>query len=427
MSNKPQKQTEAEFLASIEGLDETAKQTVIKAREQFNTAMEEMKADMISKEDVETILTETLKTATAESKEMIEKLHAAAIKQGQEIANLKNRRESGVQAKSFAEQIKEQIEANKDAFESYKSNALQSFKLTLDVAQAQKASANMTTSNINSTPNVVSTSVVPGLIGPMDIEPMVINFCDVARTNSAIIHYVEKKNRDGSTIFISEAAAKNKIDFDIVKNTSNARKVADYIKVSDEMLDDVDFMAAEIESELMYQIRKAAGSGVLSGDGNAPNLKGITQYAAAYSLTTVLTETPNNYDALIAAATQIKINGGIPTHAFLSPVDVANMKINKGTTGHYVIVNGEMTLLPFQVVEVADFTVGKLLMGDMRKSKVRVLQDVTVEYGYDSDDFTKNMKTVRAETRLHHYIADNHAAAFVYDDISDIITAITAA
>lgn len=193
------------------------------------------------------------------------------------------------------------------------------------------------------------------------------------------------------------------------------------------MLDDVDFMAAEIESELMYQIRKAAGSGVLSGDGNAPNLKGITQYAAAYSLTTVLTETPNNYDALIAAATQIKINGGIPTHAFLSPVDVANMKINKGTTGHYVIVNGEMTLLPFQVVEVADFTVGKLLMGDMRKSKVRVLQDVTVEYGYDSDDFTKNMKTVRAETRLHHYIADNHAAAFVYDDISDIITAITAA
>lgn len=68
----------------------------------------------------------------------------------------------------------------------------------------------MTTSNINSTPNVVSTSVVPGLIGPMDIEPMVINFCDVARTNSAIIHYVEKKNRDGSTIFISEAAAKTK-------------------------------------------------------------------------------------------------------------------------------------------------------------------------------------------------------------------------
>ena len=62
---------------------------------------------------------------------------------------------------------------------------------------------------------------------------MVINFCDVAPTNSETIHYIEKKNRDGSTIFIAQAAEKIKIDFDIVKNTSNARKVANYIKVSD--------------------------------------------------------------------------------------------------------------------------------------------------------------------------------------------------
>lgn len=414
-----------EFLKSIEGLDETAKAIATEARAQMKSTIEELKAEMITKEDAEKIAQDLVDKATGETKAVIEKLHAAAIKQGQEITNLRNKREAGIEGKTFAQQIKEQIEENKATYDAYKSGATQTLKLSLDLASAQKASANMTTANINSTANVVSTSTVPGLIGPMDIEPMIVNFCDVARTSSATIHYVEKKNRDGSTIFIAEAAAKNKIDFDIVKNTSLARKVADYIKVSDEMLDDVDFMAAEIESELMYQIRKAVSAGVLSGDGTSPNLKGITQSAQAYALTTVLTDAPNNYDVLIAAATQIKLNGAMPTHAFLSPVDYANMKIKKGTTGHYVMVGGEVAQLPFQVIEVADFTVGKLLMGDMRKSKVRVLQDITVEYGYDSDDFTKNMKTVRCETRLHHYIADNHAAAFVYDDIADIVTAIT--
>lgn len=414
-----------EFLKSIEGLDESAQTVAKAARAQIATGIEEMKAEMITKEDAEKIAQDLVDKATGETKAVIEKLHAAAIKQGQEITNLRNKRESGIEGKTFAQQIKEQIEANKERYDAYKSGATQTLKLSLDLAAAQKASANMTTANINSTGNVVSTSVVPGLIGPMDIEPMVTNFCDVARTNSAIIYYVEKKNRDGSTIFIAEGAAKNKIDFDLVRNTSEARKVADYIKVTDEMLDDVEFMAAEIESELMYQIRKAASAGVLSGNGTAPNLKGITASAQAYALTTVLTDAPTNSDALIAAATQIKINGGMPTHAFLSPVDYANMKIKKGTTGHYVMVGNEVAQLPFQVIEIADFTVGKLLMGDMRKSKVRVLQDITVEYGYDSDDFTKNFKTVRAETRLHHYIADNHAAAFVYDDIADIVTAIT--
>jgi HK97 family phage major capsid protein len=392
------------------------------ALNKVQTVVTEATANMISKETADQQLKELKESLTTKFESTIEDLTSKLVHVGTELSHVKRNVGNGSieVPKTFAEQMKEQIEKSPEQWEAFKTRKSNAFQWVL------KASANMTTSNINSTTNVVSTGIEPGLIGILDDEDFIMRYCDVGRTNNAIISYTEKRNRDGSTVFIAEAAAKNKIDFDIVKTESNARKVADYITVSEEMLTDVDFMAAEIRNELVYQVMKAANAGILSGDGNAPNLSGLTTIAPPYSLTTVLTTTPNNYDCLAAMAAQIRTNNGKATHVFINPIDAANLKISKGTTGYYVVVNGELVSLPYMVIENNQIPVGFLLMGDMRKSKVRILEDIRVESAWNSDDFVKNNVTVRGEMRLHHYVPVNHRPAFVYDAIADILTAITA-
>lgn len=399
----------------VDGLNKS----IAELKAQIETAESKAeKTETVSKE------VEVLKEALEATKKELESTKEVATKQGEKINELSTPKTNYVRANSYEDVLRQAIEENKEAFEAFKTRKTNTFSISL----VEKAAGNMTVAG-NVTPdsvNVVSTGVEAGYVDILPVEPLIESYCNTGTTNNSIIQYIEKVNRDGSTIFIGEGDAKNQIDFDWKKNQSTAKKVADYIKVSDEMLSDISFMAAAIENELRYQIDLNTSAAVLTGDGLGDNLKGITAYAQAYTLTTVKTTTPNTLDAIHAASTQIRVNNGRVTHVFLNPVDYANLKIAKGTTGYYAIVDGMVTMLPFQVVDNNQISVGKILVADMTKSIVRNYKPFTVEYGWENDDFTKNMVTVRGERRLHHYIADNHTPCFVYDDISDIITAVTA-
>jgi hypothetical protein len=64
---------------------------------------------------------------------------------------------------------------------------------------------------------------------------------------------------------------------------------------------------------------------------------------------------------------------------------------------------------------------------DSTKGNLRIKEDVTIDIGYENDDFTKNLVTVLAEARLVQRVKSNHYGAFVYGDFSDAITALTKA
>lgn len=396
-------------------------QALIKAIQKTNEALQKQ-LDELKSDKASTAKAEELKTLISANQKELDALTQTAKDLGDSLKEAKNAlKVSPEQKQSIRDQIKAAIDANPDQFEKFKAGEMPNFKIEL------KAAGTVTTSNITpDSVNVVSTGVVPGYVDILGVSPLVMNYCNTGRTDKATLIYVEKKNRDGSMVFVAEAAAKTQIDFDWEKETSEAKKVAPYIKVSDEMLDDVDFMAAAIENELRYQTVLEASEGVLSGDGTGANLKGITAYAQAYSRTDILTTTPNVYDCIRAMATQVKKNNGMATHVFIDPVDATNMGITKGTTGYYVVIDGMVQLLPYIIIENNQIGVGNLLVADMSKSIVRIYKDFAVQYGWENDDFTKDLVTVRGEMRLHHYIPDNHAPCFCYDTIADVKTATTA-
>ncbi len=362
------------------------------------------------------------KAETFATNETIATLKQSLVEQGEKINELLETKSSNVRVGSTADQLRSFIEANKEEFELFKARKINTLQIEFKAAGTMTIATNVTPDAVN----VASTSVVPGYVDILGINPLFDTLCNTGDTDSSIINYVEKVNRDGAPAFIGEGDAKPGIDFDWKKNTSIAKKIAGTIKLSDEMLSDIAFQAAAIDGELRYLINTKTSSEILLGNGTGDNLKGITAYAQSYTLTTVKTTTPTVFDALQAMATQIITNNGVATHAVLNPIDYTNMGIAKGTNGYYVVINGMVQALPYMVVQHNQMPVGYCLVADMRKAIVRNYKSFTVEYGWENDDFTKNLVTVRGERRLHHYIADNHKPCFVYDDIATVQTEITA-
>lgn len=274
--------------------------------------------------------------------------------------------------------------------------------------------------------------IVPGLVDLARVQPFIEDYANTANTNRSRIVWSEKYNPTGNAAFIAEGGVKPLIDFQWRTFESYAKKVADKIKVSTEALDDVDFLAAEIETELKYQVDLTTDGELLTGLGDgtsgATTLKGLASVAGGYTLTTVKTTTANNFDALRAAIAQIVSLNFNPTHVFINPIDGANMDLVKDANGRPLSMeymsNGKIYRL--QPIETNRIAVGKFLMGDMSKFKVRNYKPFAIYYGWVNDDFEKNLVTVIGERRLHSFVASNHVGAFVYETFANVKTALMA-
>jgi HK97 family phage major capsid protein len=162
------------------------------------------------------------------------------------------------------------------------------------------------------------------------------------------------------------------------------------------------------------------------------HLKGLTAYASAgFSLTSIDIASPTIWDAISAAMRQVELVGFDTADCiFMNPADYENALGAKDSQGRYV---GHPSLSPdgtrFAGVPISTtsfITAGKLLVGNKMTSNIKVLQDVEMAIGYNlTGEFVKRHITIRGGMRLIHFVKDNHVNSWVYDDITDIIAAIT--
>lgn len=264
-------------------------------------------------------------------------------------------------------------------------------------------------------------------------NPFILELVNVGTIMSNVWEWVEQKNVEGGSAMTAEGALKSQTDFDLVVASANVKKVTAYIKVTKEMLDDVELMRSEIDQELTELINLKIDEQLLNGSGATVNLTGIVTNATAYSAGAfaLAIPTPTNYDVLATAINQVRVNLFEPTYIVLHPTDVTRMKLSKGNDGHYILppftsVDGT-TVEGIRVVANVGVAIDKFLVGDFTKSGVRFKEGLTINVGYENDDFTKNLVTILAEARLVQRVKSNHYGAFVYGDVSDAITALTKA
>ena len=239
---------------------------------------------------------------------------------------------------------------------------------------------------------------------------------------SNIISWVSQANKDGSAGQTAEGAAKNQIDFDLVVNNESLKKTTAFIKVSDEMIDDIDFIASEIRNELARELLKAVEVQVFSGSGTGNNLRGINTVATSFAAGTFANsvDNANEVDVLTVAMNQIQIaefDG--PNYIFMHPSDITKLKLIKRGTGdrdyvdRLITAGGSLSLDGVSIIPTTLITVGNYLIGDFSMATVYEKGGVNIEMDREKDDFTKNLVTILAEWRGLVVVQTNKRGAFI--------------
>lgn len=349
--------------------------------------------------------------------EKLRKLEDAMKAQGEALATMKGTNRHG----------KSDVEAQIDAFIKNKDNiAAVKSKQVVSVELNTKAAALMTTANATSAIGLLNTEV-DRTIHSAPTEPNVIfDRLFKGYASSPNIAWVNRVNEDGGAAFVAEGALKPLKDWEYTTETSTAKKVAVSCKVSTEMLDDAPFMRSEIDRLLREDLLKAANEKMLTGTGTGAEIKGITVDAAGYTATELndKVENPNYADAIRAAVLQARLLGFYPDVVFINPADRAMIDLTKDNTGRYISQELLALIRYITIVDTTDISAGKFLLMDTRRWNLRIYENLRLEYGWENDDFRKNLVTVVAEMRLHSYQDSLDAGSIVYDSFATVQAAI---
>lgn len=380
-----------------------------------------MKNETVTKAELLQVMSEV--TALKSQNEKHEEFKAEVTEIALKVLELETK---GTSNKDVPESIGKLLAEKSEELKAMKEKSGASVQIQL------KAAGTMALST-NTTGQIPQAERESGITRVVRRNPFILELVNVGTIMSNVWEWVEQKNPDGGAAMTAEGALKSQADFDLVVASANVKKVTAYIKVTKEMLDDVELMRSEIDQELTELINLKIDDQLLNGTGLTVNLVGINTNATAYTAGAfaLAIPQPNNFDVLRTAINQVRVNLFEPTHIVLHPTNVTQMDLAKASDGHYVLPpfasNDGTVISGIRVVANTGVAIDNFLVGDFTKAGVRFKEGLTINVGYENDDFTKNLVTILAEARLVQRVKSNHYGAFVKGVFSTAITALTKA
>lgn len=254
---------------------------------------------------------------------------------------------------------------------------------------------------------------------------------NVASISTPSVVYAELKDVTGDAAWVPEGGLKPSMTASVETVTVSAGKVALTAKVTTEVLQDIPQLEREIEAEIINKIGLKEEDGIFNGTGSGGQIKGVGDLIPAFSLTGIeVSKSPNMYDAIVAAYTQIVSVSNMaysPNAIRMNPVDYANMQLTKNDNGDYIrpFKIGDELITGLRVIQAPNVKLGSFQMGDFRYLFIRDYVALSMSIGWENDDFTKNLVTILGEKRMLAYIKSQYKTAFVSDTFKNVITAIT--
>ena len=349
---------------------------------------------------------------------------------------VKSNGELGV--KSVEEQLNEQLKSyisteKKDGHEIQ----------TLNLKEAcMKSPGNKLQLNLVMNTKGTAATIASGSLAPhygLEVDPVLFvdprsqtiirQYANVATTSSRSLVYAEYVSKDGDAAWVGEGSLKPLMDATLTEKTVTARKVAIASKFTEETLSDFPNFVNEVKAEMINKLGIKEEKGILDGTGADGEIKGVASDMPAFSLTSLKVESPNEFDALVAAYTQIVSVSEMayrPNLVLMNPVDYAQMQLAKDANGGYLrpFRIGDELIQGLQVVTSTAITAGDFIMGDFGYLNIRDLWALSITVGWENDDFRKNIVTTIAEKRLMCYIKSQYKTAFVKDKFKTVMEAI---
>ncbi len=271
----------------------------------------------------------------------------------------------------------------------------------------------------------------PGILGLPQRRLTMRDLITPGRTSSNAIQYVKETGFTNLAATVSETSGATKpqseIKFDLV--TTAVTTIAHWVLATKQILDDAPQLQSYIDGRLRYGLGYVEDNQLLNGGGTGTDLNGIYTQATAYSAPIVPTAAGNmtKIDIIRLAILQAFLAEYPANGIVMHPSDWADIELTKTDDGAYLFANpqggSEPRLWRLPVVETQAMTVDKFLTGAFQLgAQIFDREDANVEISTeDSDNFRKNLVTIRAEERLA--LAVYRPEAFVKGDFSDALAA----
>ena len=251
------------------------------------------------------------------------------------------------------------------------------------------------------------------------------------------VQFPDVTGGEGVPTAVSEGSAKPQMDKDFSLVTYNAQTIAGYMRLSNQMLSDFQGITSYLAYELPRQIYNVEDTQLLTGDGSAPNLYGLSSGAltdADFSGTSFVNAIANGlstkYDCILAAIGLLKSRDYAPDAIMMNPTDLVQLAYARDTQGQYtapvIFVDNTPTIYGLPIQEssaVASDTF--YVMDSQNVGQLFQREGVSVRFfEQDGNNVTTNETTVRGEMR--EAFAKFHSDACFVDTFTNVTTVIEA-
>ena len=269
----------------------------------------------------------------------------------------------------------------------------------------------------NTTTVGVPADLQSGIIGLPQRRLTVRDLLTPGKTGSNAIQYVRETAFTNNAAPVSEGDLKPESTITYELTQSAVVTVAHWVKASKQILDDFAQLQSMIDQRLRYGLGYVEETQLLKGSGVGNNLNGVYTQATAFAAPIVLAGSPTKIDILRLMLLQAELAEYPATGIVLHPADWTAIELTKDTTGGYIFANPQSLAPPAlwgrPVVGTQAMTVDTALVGAFRLgAQIFDREDANVVISTEnSDDFVRNLVTIRAEERLA--LAVYRPAAFV--------------
>lgn len=232
--------------------------------------------------------------------------------------------------------------------------------------------------------------------------------------NSNAVSYIVEGAVEGAFATVAAGGAKPQLHMaDPTVATDALKKIAGFMKFTDEMVEDFPFWQSEINQRGLYLLALAEENQLLNGAGTGSTVLGLLNRSGIQTETAI--SAADEPDALFRAMTKVQTATGLSADGIIiNPADYQNLRLAKDSNAQYLgggyfagqYGNGTLDIQPplwgLQTIVSAAVAAGTAVVGAFqaattvyRKGGVRV--ESTNSH---VDDFTNNLITTRIEERV---------------------------
>jgi len=257
--------------------------------------------------------------------------------------------------------------------------------------------------------------ILPLLFRPLKIRDLLAS----GNTDSPLIVYMVESTFTNAAAAVAEGAAKPESAMVFAQVQEAVSKIAHFIPVTEEMLEDVPQIASYIDTRLLTGLDLTEEDQLLNGNGTAPNLRGILNRTGIQTTAVGTAPVETTPDAVYRAAMQVFYSAWVmPTGIVMNPTNWNHVAVMKDTLGRYL---GSGPWAPSQtpmlwglpIAVTPAIAAGTALIGAFdSQAQVFARGGTRVEASNSHQDFfVKNLVAIRAERRLA--LAVYRPAAFI--------------